>query len=159
MDDTFLVTLEELEPRLDWTMDEAERGIARGALYDASNLVLAHGDAAWTAETAPSIAKSIVATAATRYLRNPDGYTSSRAGDETVQWSDLGHDSGGVYLTKSEIALLTRLANPYVNTVVEVPTYGWNSKQDVPRPEFIGMVPAAGGGFFPYYSSDDSPWP
>ncbi|MFE7553213.1 hypothetical protein ACFU6J_35050, partial [Streptomyces gardneri] len=44
-------------------------------------------------------------------MRNPNGYTQSRAGDETLAWSDAhGRGAGSVYFTREEIRFLEELA-------------------------------------------------
>lgn len=100
-----LVTLEELKGRLDWELDDGEERLAQGALDDATALVLHYGHPSWTDITAPPVAKMIVRAAATRYLRNPDGYDQSRAGDETVGWGDAAQRPE-VHLTPGEIDIL-----------------------------------------------------
>jgi hypothetical protein len=52
--------------------------------------------------------KTLTLKSAARYLRNPNGYTQSRAGDETLAWSDIRRDAGTVYFTREEIRLLSR---------------------------------------------------
>jgi len=40
-----------------------------------------------------SLVRTLVLRCAARYMRNPDGYVTSRAGDETLTWSDIGASS------------------------------------------------------------------
>lgn len=84
--------------------------IATGALEDASDLAATYGRE-WGEDTAPRFVRTLVLKSAVRYVRNPNGYTQSRAGDETLAWSDAhGRDSGSVYFTRDEIRLLEELA-------------------------------------------------
>ena len=148
-------TVDELTKRLDWELSPEERDMAEGALDDASTLVRAHGKMWPEASSAPHIAKTITLSAAKRYMANPDGYTQSRAGDETLAWDEQGENAGSVYLTSNEIKLLTRIVRP--NGLVSVPIVAWGPTRTEPA---VGYVPCSGGGEFPMYASDDpgNPW-
>src|SRR5699024_6508952 len=100
-----LVTLKVLPGRLDWEKDADQKDGVQDALADVTALVLYYGSTTWTENSAPPVAKMIVKAAATRYLRNPDGYDQSRAGDETVGWGDAAQRPE-VYLTPGEIDIL-----------------------------------------------------
>jgi len=149
-------TVDELAARLDFEMSPKERSMAEGALDDASMLVRAHGKNWPDAVTAPYLAKTITLSAAKRYMANPDGFITSRAGDETVGWDEQGEQAGSVYLTAAEIKLLTRIVRP--NGLVSVPVIAYGptrATEDVP-----GYVPAEGSinSPFPYFSSETSVW-
>lgn|SRR5699024_768281 len=147
-----LVTLEELQGRLDWELDAGEKKVAQGALDDATALVLYYGSSTWTETSAPPVAKMIVKAAATRYLRNPDGYDQSRAGDETVGWGDAAQRPE-VYLTPGEIDILkgsTGGGGLWSARMEAWPGIGEGSGYGV------GYVPMADGRPFPYYVDD--PW-
>ncbi|MDT0487767.1 hypothetical protein [Streptomyces doebereineriae] len=98
---------DELKGRLDWNLDDDELRIAVGALDDASDLAPTYGRD-WPEDTAPRLVKTLPLKSAARYLRSPKGYTQSRAGDETLAWSNIGRDAGTVYFTRKEIRLLSR---------------------------------------------------
>ncbi|MGW6745415.1 hypothetical protein ACWGDX_32535 [Streptomyces sp. NPDC055025] len=89
-------------------------------------------------------------------MRNPAGYTQSRAGDETLGWSDAhGRDAGTVYFTREEIRLLEGIAGqkPGLASVV---VSSWGTKL---RPRNAGRVPVDyGGDSFPMFSDEVSPW-
>lgn len=123
-----LATLEDLKGRLDWTLDEDEERVGEAALEDASDLARAYGKASWfDTTTSPRLARTLVLKAAARYMKNPDGYTQSRAGDETLGWSDAaGENAGTVYFTKDEIKLLERLAGRSQG-VMSVPILAWRT--------------------------------
>ncbi|WP_234373371.1 hypothetical protein [Streptomyces sp. H-KF8] len=50
------------------------------ALDDASDLAATYGRD-WPEDTAPRLVNTLATKSAARYLRNPNGYTQSRAGD------------------------------------------------------------------------------
>ncbi|MHC0432204.1 hypothetical protein ACX6XY_18745 [Streptomyces sp. O3] len=113
-------TLDELKARLDWDLDEDELRIGAGALEDASDLATVYGRD-WPEATPPRLVRTLVLKSAARYLRNPHGYTQSRAGDETLTWGDAhGRDAGSVYFTREEVRLLEGLAGtwPTLTSVV-----------------------------------------
>jgi hypothetical protein len=147
-------TLDELKGRLDWDLDPDELRIAAGALEDASDLAATYGRD-WPEDTTPRLVKTLVLKSAARYMRNPNGYTQSRAGDETLAWSDAhGRDAGSVYFTREEIRLLEQLAGrkPGISSVV-VSAWGTSCH----RRE--GLVPVDyGGDRFPLFGDEVSPW-
>ena len=148
-----LVDIETLKSRLEWTLTPEEEQLATGAIEDASELVRFYG-LPWTDTNAPPIVKNIVMSAATRFLRNPDGYTQSRAGDESVSWS-ADAVSGYVSLAKSEIEILAQISGKGSLDSVELTAWG-PSRFPGGRP---GYVPVEGGGDpFPLFPSEDGPW-
>ncbi|SNS50324.1 hypothetical protein [Actinacidiphila glaucinigra] len=148
-------TLDELKGRLDWDLDPDELRIAAGALEDASDLAVAYGRE-WPEDKVPRLVRTLVLKAAARYLRNPNGYTQSRAGDETLAWSDIGRDAGTVYYTREEIRLLEELAGRK-RGIVGVPVSAWGTK-----PQSVdagGYVPVDyGGDTFPLFGDAVNPW-
>jgi len=104
-------TLVELQGRLEWTLDADEAGTATGALEDLSNWARYYGRN-WEATASPRLVKTLVLGAAARFMRNPDAYTTSRAGDETVGWTDRGAEAGTATFAVHEIAALKLLARP-----------------------------------------------
>ncbi|MFF7254795.1 hypothetical protein [Streptomyces microflavus] len=148
-------TLDELKGRLDWELDEDELRIAAGALDDASDLAATYGRD-WPEGAAPRLVKTLVLKSAARYMRNPNGYTQSRAGDETLAWSDIGRDGGTVYFSREEIRLLEELAGRK-RGLTSVAVFAWGTK---PRAHgAAGQVPVDyGGDRFPLFSDEASPW-
>lgn len=148
-------TLDELKERLDWDLDNDELRIAAGALEDASDLAAVYGRD-WPEATPPRLVRTLVLKAAARYVRNPHGYTQSRAGDETLAWGDAhGRDAGSVYFTREEIRLLEGLAGTRP-TLTSVIVSAWDSRD---RPVRAGLVPVDYDGKpFPMFSSDGEPW-
>jgi hypothetical protein len=148
-------SLVELKERLDWTLDPDEERLAASALADASDEARMHGRD-WSIEHVPRPVQAIVLKACVRYLRNPDGYTTSRAGDETVTWSDRGDPAAGaVSFTRDEIALLRELSGNRAG-LMSAPITAWSPHPHRAAP---GYVPVDGGGKpFPLYARDDDPW-
>ncbi|MGC4928074.1 hypothetical protein [Streptomyces sp. DT117] len=155
-------TLDELTGRVDWELDEDELRIATTALADASDLAATYGRE-WPADRAPRLVKMLVLKSAVRYLRNPNGYTQSRAGDETLAWSDAhGRDAGSVYFTREEIRLLENLAGTRPG-LTSVTLSAWGSRlrpHSSGRANAGGLVPVdyEGGRPFPLLDDDGGPW-
>lgn len=148
-----LATIAELTQRLDWTLDEDETRAANGALEELSEQALYYGKPTWTDLTVPRLVKNVVLAAAARYLRNPDGYTQSRAGDETLVWSDRGHDAGTAYFTEREIKMIRATAG--ATGFGSAPITAWGTRS-FPT---IGYVPVQGGGDpFPMFADHLEPW-
>ncbi|WJN62790.1 head-tail joining protein 1 [Streptomyces phage phiScoe2] len=120
-------TLDDLKARLDWELDADEARIAGGALEDASDLA-AHYGRAWPEDAAPRLVRTLVLKAAQRYMKNPEGYTQSRAGDETLAWNDAaGENAGTVYFSDEEIKLLRSLAGKQPG-IYSVPLTAYKTK-------------------------------
>ncbi|MEU3709006.1 hypothetical protein [Streptomyces catenulae] len=147
-------TLDELKGRLDWELDSDELRIAEAALEDASDLAVTYGRE-WPDAAVPRLVKTLVLKSAARYLRNPNGYTQSRAGDETLTWSDAhGRDAGSVYFTREEIRLLEELAGRR-RGLTSVPVSAWGTtlrsgRSTVPV-DYLGAP-------FPLFADEASPW-
>ncbi|ANT41112.1 head-tail adaptor Ad1 [Streptomyces phage Nanodon] len=141
-------TLDELKGRLDWTLDADEERIAAGALEDASDLA-AHYGRSWADGTAPRLVRTLVLKASARYMRNPGGYTQSRAGDETLGWNDsAGENAGTVYFTDEEQKLLASLGGKSPG-IYSVEVSAWNS-HITPG---TGYVPVDNGGSdYPFFA-------
>ncbi|MEU2854145.1 hypothetical protein [Streptomyces syringium] len=149
-------TLAELKGRLDWELDEDELRIAASALEDASELAASYGRD-WPEATVPRLVKTLVLKSASRYMRNPNGYTQSRAGDETLAWSEAhGRDAGSVYFTREEIRLLAELGGRKP-TLASAPVSAWGTKAGRRR---VGLIPVdyVGGDRFPMFRDEVSPW-
>lgn len=155
-------TLDELKARLDRTLDADEERIATAALEDASDLARGYGRETWAnAASAPRLVRTLVLRVCARYMHNPEGYVQSRAGDETLIWSDkIGDEAGTVYFTAEEVVLLEGLAGR-TKGFNSVQTLAWDSqytgRRD--RPTTAGRVPVDyGGDTFPLFIGDEGPW-
>lgn len=104
-----IATIEELQARLDWTLEAEEQGVAQAALDDLSDDARFYGSVLWESTNAPRQVKSLVLRAAARFMRNPDGYKQSRAGDETVIWNDIEEGAGTASFTTQEQKMLATL--------------------------------------------------
>ena len=149
-----LATLDELTSRLDWTLDADELRIAAGALEDASDLARGYGRD-WDAVSVPRLVRTLVLKACKRYMSNPNGYTQSRAGDETLGWNDAaGENAGTVYFTADEQKLLKGLAGKAPG-IVSAPITAWGPQRQRP----VGLVPVERGEKpFPLYADEVDPW-
>ncbi len=148
-----LATIEELAARLPFVMDEDEEREAMGALEDLSDDARHYGKSSWTepATTPPQVSR-LVLKAAARHMKNPDGYTQSRAGDETLAWDEKGEEAGAAYFIPREIDQLRRLAG--ITKIFSVPMVAWGTKCRHRE----GLVPTEGGSPFPLFNSDEHPW-
>jgi hypothetical protein len=150
-------TLDELKARLDWTLDADEERIAASALEDASDLARAHAGREWLdVASAPRLVRTLVLKACKRYMNNPQGFTQSRAGDETLGWGDdAGENAGTVYFSADEIKLLEQLGGKK-SGIYSAEVTAWRS---VIRPVSAGLVPVQDGGKpFPLFASEVEPW-
>jgi len=135
-------TLEELQNRLDWTLDDGEERVAEAALEDASELARAHGRDWVDAATAPRLVRTLVLKACARYMTNYQGFTQSRAGDESVAWSDkAGEDMGTVYFSRDEIKLLEGMAGRRTS-LISAPIVAWQATAGLDN----GYRPTGGSG-------------
>lgn len=150
-------TLDELKARLDWTLDADEERIATSALEDASDLARAYAGRDWAPiASAPRLVRTLVLKAGKRYMNNPSGYTQSRAGDETLGWSDdAGENAGTVYFTRDEQTMLAELGGRK-SGLISAEVSAWNSRR---RPVHAGLVPVEGGDRqVPFFRADGEPW-
>lgn len=149
-----LVDIDDMTARMEWTMDDDETRLAVGTLEDLSEDARHYGSKAWTTpENTPRQIQSLIRRTTIRHLRNPDGFTVSRAGDETVGWSDKGDSNGRVEFSDKDIKTIRQIGG--ARAFLTVPIYAWNSG----TPVIQGLVPdAAGGDPFPMYSHNTEPW-
>lgn len=152
-----LATLEELTPRLAFVLDENEQREATGALEDLSFDAQAIGSPLWTDANVPQAVKNLVLRAAARHMKNYEGYTVSRAGDETVQWADPDV-TGQATFTKDEKQMLKQMGGkmPFIGGV-GIYAYGQKPKARE------GMVPVAYAptverSMFPLFADDEGLW-
>ena len=149
-----LVTIEQLAARLPFVMDADELREGSGALDDLSDDARTYGKLSWTIQaTTPRQVRNLILRAAVRHMKNPDGFTQSRAGDETLGWTDRGEDAGAAYFTDREIKML-RLLNGK-STFHSVDTTAWGPT----RTRQEGLVPDEGSNEpIQMFSSDNEPW-
>lgn len=151
---TAFATVDEVQARLDWTLDAGEKNIAQGALEDLSDWACHYGRP-WTADTAPGFIKRLVIRATARWLRNPDGYETSRAGDETVGWNHSAETPGAAEFTEAEIKAIKSFIRPHSFGSMQMSAFDTK----LPAHWDEGLVPSADGGSqFPLFSTDADPW-
>jgi hypothetical protein len=157
-----LATLPDLQARLDWTLSTAEESVATSALADLSDDARFYGSSLWDSVTAPRQFTSLVLRAAARYMRNPDGFTESRAGDETVEWADR-EEAGTAAFNKREQKMLAAIAGKgggitSVSTVAYGPTRTSGPRYINPVTKDIdydtGYVPSEGAPL-PWYAGPE----
>jgi len=151
-----LATLDDLKNRLDWVLDAQEETVATSALEDASNLVRGYG-LNWSETNVPPVVKSITLASARRLMVNIQGLTVSRAGDETLGWSDIGEKAGAVYLTPDERQIISGIARG-TQSLTSVSTYAWGTEG---KRHTIGAsyVPVSNGHKpFPFFASEEDDW-
>lgn len=149
-------TLAELVARCDWTFDDDETRAAPGYLDEASDLARMYGRENWTAANSPRMLKGLVISAVRRFMRNPDGYVQSRAGDEALQWSDLHENAATIYFTTSEIKLIRGLAG--TNSLRTAQVTAWGNRRQGPRVGNVSVAGYEGEKAFPYFADPESPW-
>lgn len=150
-----MVTVQELKDRCDWTFDADEDRVAGNYLIEVSDLVRAYGKDTWDAVTAPRMVKNIVISVVRRYMRNPEGYLTSRAGDETVTFTERA-EHGVMFLNASEIALIRGLAGQFGFRSATVKA--WDTRPQAPGYYTVPVSGYPGEKPFPYFSDPWEPW-
>lgn len=153
-----LTTVTAVAKGLDFDLDGELTDIANTAIEDLSDDARFFGLDTWlTPATTPPQVCRLVRRAVIRHMKNYEGYTVSRAGDETLGWSDIGDKAGSPYFTEEEKRMLAsydQINRP--NTLISVGVSAWNS---VIRPVSAGLVPTGTNSKpFPMFASEDSPW-
>lgn len=164
-----LAEVADLAERLPFVMSTDEEREATGALEDLSDEARHFGSDAWLdPDTCPREVKNLVLKAAGRHMKNYDGYTSSAAGDERVAWSDRGSnpdEDGSATFSPTERTRLSDLAGNRQPDFQSVGMFAYQRKRHHRRyrdddclPDGEGYVPDSGGGVFPMFCDDESPW-
>jgi hypothetical protein len=153
-----LTTVEDVDKGLDFDVleDLDLNQITETAIEDLSDDARFYGLDSWIdpAHTPVQVCR-LVRRAVIRHMRNYDGYTVSRAGDETLGWSDLGERAGSPFFTEEE----KRMLASYVLTKPTFHSVGISAWGTVLRPVSAGLVPTGTGSKpFPMFASEDSPW-
>lgn len=150
-----LATLEELAARLPFVMDEDEEREAAGALEDLSDDARTYGKPTWeTIARTPQQVRNLILRAAARHMKNPDGYTQSRAGDESVSWTDRGEAAGSATFTDREVKVLRQLAGNTRNGFHSVGIYAYGRKPA----SAVGLVGDAGSSEPIQMFATEEPW-
>jgi hypothetical protein len=150
-----LVTVDDLIERLPFVMDEDETREAAGALDDLSDEARLNGRASWTTQAVtPRSVQNLILRAAVRHMKNHDGFTQSRAGDETLAWTDRGHDAGSAYFTQREIKMLRAIAGRGDGFA----TVGMYAHTRSERSPLVGTVPDPGSNQPVRMFAGEDPW-
>jgi hypothetical protein len=150
-------TVEDVQAGLEWTLSASEETLCTGALTTLSGDARFYGREWFDRSDAPYQVHNLVVKACRRYLRNPDGYITSRAADETVTWTDRRQEAGEAHFTDREIEQLRSLGgNESQIHSAQLSAYG--PRKNVQE----GYVPVARDVGrekpFPFFSDDESPW-
>lgn len=140
----------DVEDRIDFDLDERQTRMVSARLDDASDLATQLAGISWTDANVPRVVRAIVLNSVVRWINNPDAITTSRAGDETLAWSDLG-EKGSFYFSEQELEALkgfTRTRAPFGS--ISVTTWGTREPLD----DTI-WVPTSSGTPYPYLSIRD----
>ena len=152
-----LVTLDELSARLPFALDEDESREAEGALADLSFDAQSFGSANWTEPAVtPQAVKNLIVRAAARHMKNYEGYTVSRAGDETVQWAEQDV-AGQATFTDEEKRMLRQMGGrgPFIGGVG---VYAYTNKPALPAVAVpVDYAPLMRTSDFPLFA-DEEPW-
>lgn len=101
-------TLEDLQSRLEWDLDELETRVALSALTDLSIDATSIGKD-WGASP-PAYVTRVVLAATVRYMKNLEGVVTSRAGDETLTFNEVKEGAGSPRFTGDEIVGISKAA-------------------------------------------------
>ena len=151
-----LVSVEEVQAKLSYEMSPEDERECERSIEEMSDEARRIGSRRWgTPGVTPGSIKRLIVRSVARHMKNYDGFTVSRAGDETLGWADLGEDAGSAYFTDKEERAIRGVAG--YNTT------GFTSVQlsfDQPvRRDAAGYVPVSSGGAnFPLFPSEDGPW-
>lgn len=77
-----LVSLDDLQERAEWQLDDHERTVAQARIYDASDMAREESGQSWTRENCPPRVRRMIVAAVLRIMRNPAGFIDSQSGDE-----------------------------------------------------------------------------
>lgn len=86
-DEIPLVDVEEVAKRLDGGLSNNMYKVVEAAILDLSSLVRHYTGINYNQYNCPSWIKARMFATLAQYARNPEGFTSSRAGDEGVTWA------------------------------------------------------------------------
>lgn len=151
MDGVALASVDDLKSRLAFDLTPEEEREALGALTDLSDEARAHGRASWlTPDTTPQSVKNLILRAASRHMKNYEGFVMSRAGDEYLQWSDLKEKAGAAYFTDAEVTALKRMSGQ--SRLHSVGLFAWTQRESV---EEDILVRTESGSTIPFWAADD----
>ena len=152
-----LVTIDDVKGRIDWTLSLGEELMAQAAIDDLSEDARYYGQKEWpTPADCPTRILSLILRACVRFLRNPEGASQSRAGDETLMWDNRHNEkAGSPYFTDDEIAEIKGMGGGAGGSSLAfgtLATWAWNNgtgRQDLT----VGTAP--GSEPMPFIAAED----
>ncbi|MFY1620044.1 hypothetical protein [Micromonospora sp. WMMD736] len=141
--------VQDVQRRLDFTLSEQESQAVDMALEDLSNEARFIAGREWSdVDNLPNPVRNTVIKAVARWARNMNGYVLSRAGDEALQWANLGDEAGAAEFTDKEIKLIRAVGDARTGHSFfgSVETYAYIA----PRQVDDHYVPVDGGGLKPF---------
>lgn len=154
-----LATPADLVPKLPFVMDEGEEREALRALEELSDDARHYGSSKWVdAASTPRPVITLVIKAAARHMKNYEGYITSRAGDESVTFSDRGEAMGDAQFTAEERKRLAEHAGRFDTKLHTAGMWAYERKPR-PRRDIDCYVPIEGSSeMFPYFADPVEPW-
>lgn len=145
-----IVSVEELGAKLPFVMDEDDKREAELTLDTLSDDARDLGSPRWDAHNAPRQVRNIILRAANRHMKNYESYTMSRAGDESVSWTDRGDEAGTAYFTERESSAIRKLAGNRNSGFWSVGLYAYNDPQVKKEVGYASTLDS--GEDFPYFA-------
>lgn len=126
-----LVTRAELEARLDFTLSADQQRMADGAIESLSiqAAYICRLPATATPVTCPAWIKQIILNALELHIRNPDGFSFSRAGEESVGWNS--RSPRGLTFTEEQEEKLRKGTRMSSSGISSISTVAWSADQSV----------------------------
>lgn len=150
MSDPF-AQVEDVQGRLDFEMSAAERTLCGNSLDDMSEEARYHAGQAWPLpEDAPRMVRTLVLKSVARYMKNLDGLVQSRAGDETLGFTDLGDKAGSPYFTEAEKDTLRTLGGKGEGGFVSAPVTAFRTSGRRYKHHESTLTGTVGGGNDPF---------
>lgn len=146
---TAFVGLTDVQGRLDFTLGAQEATAVTNELESLSDEARFIAGREWAdPATVPNQVRNTVVKAVARWARNMNGYVMSRAGDETLQWPNVGDAAGAAEFTDKEIKLIKAVGDGRMGQDFfgSVETYAYIA----PRSCDDGYVPVDCGGEKPF---------
>lgn len=148
----------DVQRRLDFTLGEQEAVAVESELENMSDEARYIAGREWADPTlVPNQARNTVVKAVARWARNMNGYVMSRAGDETLQWANVGREAGAPEFLDKEVKLLKAIGDGRIghDFFGSVETYAYIP----PGVCDNGYVPVDGGGFKPFpFNQPNGAW-
>lgn len=122
-----LVTQAEIEARLEFTMSADQLRMANAAIESLSiqALHITGLPATTTDATCPKWIKQIVLGALELHIRNPEGFSFSRAGEESVGWNSA--TPRGLQFTAEQEAKLKKGTRMSSSGISSISTVSWST--------------------------------